>query len=240
MADALDCAHEQGIVHRDLKPANVKVRSDGTVKVLDFGLAKLADPMSGSSSSALLSPTITSPATQLGIILGTAAYMAPEQARGKTVDKRADVWGFGVVLYEMLTGRRAFEGSEISDTLAFILTKEPDWSALPAETPPAVRRLLSRCLHKERKQRLADMSDARLELEEALLPVPAQREHPLPSRSRWFLPGIAAAILAALVVGGVAALKLLQADAPSPSVVRFSVLCRRGLSSRILAVISSR
>ena len=229
IADALDCAHEQGIVHRDLKPANVKVRSDGTVKVLDFGLAKLADPTSGSSSSALLSPTITSPATQLGIILGTAAYMAPEQARGRTVDKRADVWGFGVVLYEMLTGRRAFEGSEISDTLAFILTKEPDWTALPAETPPAVRRLLSRCLHKERKQRLADMSDARLELEEALLPVPAQRDPPLSGRSRWFLPGIAAAILAALVVGGVAALKLLQPEAPSPPVVRFSVPLPEGV-----------
>src|SRR5688572_5228263 len=205
IADALACAHEQGVVHRDLKPANVKVREDGTVKVLDFGLAKLGDPLSSGSSSPVMSPTITSPATQLGVILGTAAYMAPEQARGKAVDKRADVWAFGLVLYEMLTGKRAFEGSEISDTLAFVLTKDPDWTALPDGTPQGIRRLLRRCLQKEKKQRLADMSDARLELDEALAPVEGEPSAILAAvaapRSRWRVAAIAAAVLAAGVVG---------------------------------------
>src|SRR5205814_9227606 len=123
------------------KPANVKLRADGRVKVLDFGLAKAADPDSG-SASAMNSPTLTARATQMGMIIGTAAYMAPEQAKGKAVDRRADIWAFGVVLYEMLTGRRAFKGDDISDVLASVLKTEPDWSALPADLPPAVRRLL--------------------------------------------------------------------------------------------------
>ena len=172
IVDALEAAHEQGIIHRDLKPANIKVTMKGgdrdrpSVKVLDFGLARAMDedPASGNPAT---SPTMTGRATQLGMILGTAAYMAPEQARGKTVDKRADVWAFGCVLFEMLTGRRVFEASEISDTLAFVLTKEPDWSALPAATPAALRRLLRRCLAKDRRQRLSDIADARLELAEA-------------------------------------------------------------------------
>ena len=139
IAEALEAAHEQGIIHRDLKPANIKVRADGTVKVLDFGLAKALalDPASVTSTDAANSPTITSPAMTLhGVILGTAAYMAPEQARGRTVDRRADIWAFGCVLYEMLTGRRAFDGDDISTTLAAVLRADPEWSALPPATPP--------------------------------------------------------------------------------------------------------
>jgi serine/threonine-protein kinase len=171
ITEALEAAHERGIIHRDLKPANIKVRDDGTVKVLDFGLAKLAAPeTSGVGSTGLSqSPTLTTPAATLaGVILGTAAYMAPEQARGKPVDKRADIWAFGCVLYEMLIGRRAFEGDEMTDVLARIIEREPDFGALPATTPPAIRRLLRRSLQKDRKQRLPDIADARLEIDEAL------------------------------------------------------------------------
>ena len=171
IADALEAAHEQHIIHRDLKPANIKLRPDGTVKVLDFGLAKALEPAGAAAGSSVsLSPTITSPAamTALGMILGTAAYMSPEQARGKPADRRADIWAFGAVLYEMLTGARAFAGDEITDTLAFIITKEPDWSALPAGTPVAIRKLIRRCLEKDRKRRLADIADARLEIDEAM------------------------------------------------------------------------
>lgn len=169
IADALETAHEQGIVHRDLKPANIKLRADGTVKVLDFGLARPA-ATGGTGADALNSPTFTSPAalTVGGMILGTAAYMAPEQARGKTVDKRADIWAFGLVLYEMLAGRTAFAGETISDVLAAVLTREPDWTALPATTPASIKRLLARCLEKDPKRRLRDIGDARLEIEETI------------------------------------------------------------------------
>ncbi len=162
IADALEAAHEQGIVHRDLKPANIKVRADGTVKVLDFGLAKAMDPAGASSTDAMNSPTLTARATQMGMIIGTAAYMAPEQAKGKAVDRRADIWAFGVVLYEMLTGRRAFEGEDISTTLAAVLMKDPEWTALPASTPPALVTLVQRCLERDPKQRLRDIGEARL------------------------------------------------------------------------------
>jgi eukaryotic-like serine/threonine-protein kinase len=147
IAEALEAAHDQGIIHRDLKPANIKLRPDGMVKVLDFGLAKALEP-TGTRVDATASPTITSPAmmTGVGVLLGTAAYMSPEQARGKAVDKRTDIWAFGCVLYEMLTGKRAFAGDEIPDTLANVLTREPDWNALPAKTSARLRELLSRCL----------------------------------------------------------------------------------------------
>jgi hypothetical protein len=171
IVDALEAAHALGIIHRDLKPANIKVRPDGTVKVLDFGLAKAlgAEPASAVAGGLDDSPTITSPAmTQLGMILGTAAYMAPEQAKGRAVDKRADIWAFGCVLHEMLTGRRTFGGDDVSDTLANILKSEPAWTALPADTPSALRRLLRRCLSKDLSGRLSDIGVARLEIAEAL------------------------------------------------------------------------
>ena len=168
IAEALEAAHEQGIVHRDLKPANIKVRADGTVKVLDFGLAKAMDPAGGSSAGAMDSPTLTSPAmTQAGMILGTAAYMAPEQARGRTVDKRVDVWAFGAVLFEMLTGARAFPGDDLTDTLAAVVRAEPDWTLLPPGLPPTLVLFLRRCLQKDPKQRIPDMAAMRLALEGA-------------------------------------------------------------------------
>jgi len=154
IADALDAAHEHGVIHRDLKPSNIKVRPDGTVKVLDFGLAKALEPVSGSSEVSR-SPTITSPAmTRMGMVLGTAAYMSPEQARGHRADRRSDVWAFGCVLYEMLTGTRVFDMREMSDTIAAVLRAEPDWTKLTAQVPEPITTLLHRCLEKDARRRL--------------------------------------------------------------------------------------
>ena len=205
IAEALEAAHELSIVHRDLKPANVKVRPDGTVKVLDFGLAKaLGADATGATASPSDSPTLTSPATMIGMVLGTAAYMAPEQARGRAVDRRADIWSFGVVLFELLTGRRLFDGDDVSVTLAGVLKDEPDWSRLPPSTPAALHQLLRRTLVKDPKQRLQSIGEARILIDGLMsgsVPmVPASTaagQHPQSSLVPW---AVAAAAIVALGV----------------------------------------
>ena len=206
IAEALEAAHEQGIVHRDLKPANVKVRPDGTVKVLDFGLAKALEPAGAPSPGMTQSPTITSPAmmTGIGVLLGTAAYMSPEQARGKAVDKRTDVWAFGAVLYEMLTGKRAFPGDDVSDVLASVLAREPDWTMLPAGLSPVVASYIKRCLHKDRKQRIRDIGDVALALDGAFEPgAPRVAPSVAVTQPVWrrVLPIAGTAIVAILLTG---------------------------------------
>ncbi len=204
VAEGLEAAHERGIIHRDLKPANIKLTPEGDVKILDFGLAKaLHDPVSGLEDSLSQSPTMTAAATQAGVILGTAAYMSPEQSRGQEVDRRADVWAFGCVLYEMLTGRGVFHAPTASDCIAGILGREPDWEALPISTPPAIRKLLRRCLEKDLRQRLHDIADARIELQEVIA---AGDESPFASaepaigwtgsRIVWAIAGLALGVVA--------------------------------------------
>ena len=216
IAEALEAAHEKGVIHRDLKPANVKLTSDESVKVLDFGLAKVTDATARTASDPEASPTITLAATRAGVILGTAAYMSPEQARGATVDRRADVWAFGCVLYEMLTGKRTFSGETMTDVLAAVVRADPDWSALPRSTPEPVRRLLKRCLEKDRKRRLPDVGVAKLEIDDALAAPQPWREAAAAAPTRrgvlFWLTG--AAVLAAAVAAGA----LWQSSrAPAPS-----------------------
>jgi serine/threonine-protein kinase len=195
LAEALEAAHASGVIHRDLKPANVQVAPDGTIKVLDFGLAKAFETNTPEVGDPSASPTLTSAGTVAGVILGTASYMSPEQARGHTADKRSDLWSLGCVLYEMLTGTRPFSGDTVSDTLAAVLKLEPDWDRLPRDTPRALRRLLRRCLEKDRTRRLHDAADARLEIDAAASAGPDERVEPA-TRTRSWLPVVAAAVVA--------------------------------------------
>jgi eukaryotic-like serine/threonine-protein kinase len=222
IGEALEAAHNAGIIHRDLKPANIKLTPDGSVKVLDFGLAKAIETAPIGSSSLSLSPTITTPAmTQAGFILGTAAYMSPEQAKGKQVDKRADVWAFGVVLFEMLTGHRPFAGDEVSDVLASVLAREPQLAAIPDTVPAIVRQVLKACLQKDLKKRVHDMADVRLAMagafetvRDAGVPVQSAR------RSKWAVPAMAAAVVLVGAIAAVAAWMLKPLE-PRP-VMRFA------------------
>jgi eukaryotic-like serine/threonine-protein kinase len=225
IAAALEAAHEQGVTHRDLKPANVKVRPDGTVKVLDFGLAKLAEPAAGSNVAATMSPTLSLNATMAGVILGTAAYMAPEQARGRAVDKRADIWAFGAVLFEMLTGSQPFPGEDVSHVLARVIDRDPDWSLLPSSLPPSLRTCLQRCLVKDPRQRVRDIGDVRLMLEgafESVSSTPEGDSSVLVSARPWrrVLPIAGASVMVAAVVG--AAVWWLMRPAPR-AVTRFAL-----------------
>jgi len=229
VAEALEYAHERGVVHRDLKPANVKLSPDGRVKVLDFGLAKAMASEVATRSDSAISPTVTSLGTIAGVVLGTAAYMAPEQARGANVDRRADIWSFGAVLWEMLTGKRAFEGDTVSDTLASVLRAPIEWGELPPATPPVVVRLLKRCLERDAKKRLRDIGEARIILESGEME-PAQAPAPVAAASR--APKIAWA--AALVVVSLSAVAIVAALKKPPTerpVTRFQIAADPRLTS---------
>jgi Tol biopolymer transport system component len=225
IAEALEAAHDAGIVHRDLKPANVKVRPDSTVKVLDFGLAKPQpqDLRTSGPQDLAHSPTITSPAmTMHGVILGTAAYMSPEQAKGKAVDKRADIWAFGCVLYEMLSGKRAFQGDDVTDIITSVMRDTPDWNALPGSTPASIQRLLRRCLEKEPRRRAGHMSIARLEIDDAMVSTsePVQLSQAKPARGG---AGAAFTIAAVAIAAAVGLFVTRPAESLPPAVVQFSV-----------------
>jgi Tol biopolymer transport system component len=216
IAEALEAAHEQGIVHRDLKPENIKLRPDGMVKILDFGIAKTIEA-TGADGSQTSSPTTTSTPTAIGVILGSAAYMAPEQAKGKPVDKRADIWAFGVILHECLTGKRLFEGETLTETLAAVLRQDVDLGGLPAATPPGLRRLLRRCLERDPKNRLHDIADARIALDEIRSePREAAPVAVAPSTKRSLLPWVAGAFVLGAVLAA-AALSLKSAPAAAVS-----------------------
>jgi Tol biopolymer transport system component len=220
IAEALEYAHERGVIHRDLKPANIKITPEGRVKVLDFGLAKALSNEPAAADPAA-SPTLTMRATVAGIIMGTAAYMAPEQARGAAADRRADIWSFGVVLYEMLAGGQMFGGDTVSDTLAAVLKTDPDWSRLPQETPEPIRRLLRRCLERDRRRRLPDIAVARLEIDDALTAPapPAPAGLAAPSRLGWWTAAISLIASAGVIL---AVVHFREAPTP-PAPLRFQI-----------------
>src|SRR5215468_4949980 len=222
IAEALEYAHERNIVHRDLKPANIKVTPEGRVKVLDFGLAKAMAPETAPGDPAS-SPTLTMRSTQMGVLLGTAAYMSPEQAKGKSVDKRADIWAFGVVLIEMLTGRRLYGGETLSDTLAAVLMKEPALDGLPGDTPADIRRLLRRCLAKDAQQRLRDIGDARIVIDECLAN-PRAEEAEVKTAASDKKPGVWIGAAIALAIGLAAVASVHFRENPVElSVLRFTL-----------------
>jgi serine/threonine protein kinase len=222
VAEALEAAHERHVVHRDLKPANIKLRGDGAVKVLDFGLAKALGPPGAAAATA--SPTITPAVSAAGVVLGTAAYMSPEQAKGRETDKRTDVWAFGCVLYEMLTGTPAFGGDEISDTLAAVLRDQPDWSALPGTVSPPVRALIEGCLEKDRNARIADLSTARFLVDERRAVAFGTQPAIVTRHAAWERAMLFAAIaVVAAASGAVAVWRLTSSTAEIPPIARFSI-----------------
>jgi Tol biopolymer transport system component len=227
IAEALEAAHEQGIVHRDLKPPNIMVRRDGTVKVLDFGVAKALETRAHDADPATTAQTISAPpVTTRGVILGTAAYMSPEQARGRAVDKRADIWAFGCVLYEMLSGRKPFEGDTVTDTIVAIVTSEPEWTRLPAATPPHVARLIRRCLEKDPQHRLRDIGDARFDLDPAVRPEAAVAR----ASRRRLLAALVAGVAATIAAFAGGYLARVPAPPPDRGVTRFAIDPSDGLS----------